>query len=105
MLWLVAKVWRYRQADWARLRDMLDDTCWDHLKGLSTTATKWVTETVLRAAETCIPLTTLRAHKSSHPWLNDRAVAVMDAKRGCTGNTVGDGDNARMWRRARCGVS
>ena len=55
------KVWRCRQVDWERLRDMLDDTCWDHLKGLSTTvATKWVTDTVLRAAETCTPLTTLR---------------------------------------------
>ena len=57
------EVWRYRQADWERLRDMLDDTCWDHLRSLSTTvATKWVTDTdtVLRAAETCNPLTTLR---------------------------------------------
>ena len=37
-------VWRYRQADRERLRDLLDDTCWDHLKGPSTAvATKWVT--------------------------------------------------------------
>ena len=73
-------VWRYRQADWERLRDMLDDTCWKYLKGLSTTvAAKWVMDTVLRAAETCIPLTTLRARKSSHPWLIDRAVALVDA--------------------------
>ena len=50
------KVWRYRQADWEeRVWDMLDDTCWDHLKGLSTSvATKLVTDSVLCAAETCI---------------------------------------------------
>ena len=62
------KAWRCGQADWERLRNMLDDTCWDHLRGLSTTAaTKWVTDTVLRVAETCIPLTTLQTHQSSHP--------------------------------------
>ena len=83
------KVWRYRQADWERLQDMLDDTCWDHLRSLSTTvATKWVTNTVLRAAETCIPLTTLRARKSSHPWLDDRAVALVDAKLGPQGTPL-----------------
>ena len=83
------KLWRYRRADWERLQDMLDDNCWDHLKGLSTTvATKWVTDTVLRAAETCIPLTTLRALKSSHPWLKDRAVALVDAKRAAQGTPL-----------------
>ena len=55
------KVWRYRQADCERPRDMLDDTYWDHL-------TKWVTDTVLRVS---IPLTTLRArthnHTTTHP--------------------------------------
>ena len=25
------KVWRYRQADWERLSDLLADTCWDHI--------------------------------------------------------------------------
>ena len=72
------------------------------LTSLSTTgATRWATDTLLCVARTCTPLTTLRAGKSTHPWLNDRAVALVD----CTGNTVGEGDNARMQCRARCGVS
>ena len=80
------KVWRYRQADWERLRDLLADTCWGHIDGQSTTvATKWITDTVLRAASSCIPLTTLRSHKSSHPWLNDRSIALVDAKRTAEG--------------------
>ena len=83
------KVWRYGQADWERLRDVLDDTCWDQLGILTTTdATKWVTDTVLRAARTCIPLTTLRARKLTHPWLNDLAVALVDAKRVAQGTLL-----------------
>ena len=83
------KVWRYIQAGWERLRDVLGDTCWDHLKGLSTTvATKWVPDTVLRATETCIPLTTLLARKSSHPWLTNRTLAFVDAKRAAQGTPL-----------------
>ena len=80
------KMWTYRQADWERFRDMLDDTCWDHLKGLSTTiAIKWITHTALRAAETCIPLTTFRARKSSPPWIN---VTLVDVKRTAHGTPL-----------------
>ena len=69
------------------LRDMLDDTCWDHLRSLSTTdAAKWVTDTVLRVARSCIPLTTLRARKSTHPWFNDRGPCIRPA--GCTGTPM-----------------
>ena len=91
------KVWRYRPADWERLWDMFDDSCWDQLKGLSTTvAAKWVTDADLRAAETCVPLTTLRARKSSHPWLNDRAVSLVDAERaGCR-------EHRWRWRQLAC---
>ena len=49
---------------------------------------QWLTDTVLPAAATCIPLTTLRARKSSHPLLNDRAVALMDAKRAAQGTPL-----------------
>ena len=47
-----------------------------------------VTDTVLRVAKTCISLTTLRARKSTHPWLNDRAVALVDAKRAAQGTLL-----------------
>ena len=58
-------------------------------ESLSTTvATKRVTDTVLRAAETCIPLITLRARKSSHPWFIDRAVVLVDAKRAAQGTSL-----------------
>ena len=76
------KVWRYGQADWERLHDSLADTCWDHIADQSTTAAaKWITGTILRSASSCIPLSTLRTKKSSHPWLNDRSIALVDAKR------------------------
>ena len=79
------KVWRYGQADWERLHDSLADACWDHNADLSTTAAaKWITDTILRSASSCIPLSTLRTNKSSHPWLNDRSI-VLDAKRTAEG--------------------
>ena len=87
------KVWRYGQADWERLHDLLADTCWDHIADKSTTAAaKWITDTTLRSASSCIPLSTLSTKKSSHPWLNDRTIALVDAKRTAEGH---------HWRRKR----
>ena len=63
------KVWRYGQADWERLHDSLADAC---------CAAKWITGTILRSASSCIPLSTLRTKKSSHPWLNDRSIALVE---------------------------
>ena len=65
------KVWSFRDADWERLQDSLDES----------DAAQWITDSILRSARSCIPLTTLRSRKSSHPWLNDRSVALIDAKR------------------------
>ena len=48
-------------------------------------AAQWITDAILRSARSCIPLTTLRSRKSSHPWLNDRFVALVDAKRAAEG--------------------
>ena len=79
-------VWRYGQADWERLHDSLADTCWDHIADQSTTAAaKWITDTIHRSASSCIPLSTLRTKKSSHPRLNDRSIALVDAKRTAKG--------------------
>ena len=80
------KVWRYGQADWELLHDSLADACWDHIADQSTTAAaKWVTGTKLRSASSCIPLSTLRTKKSSHLWLNDHSIALVDAKRTAEG--------------------
>ena len=71
------KVWRYGQADWERLHDSLADTCWDHIADQSATAAaKW------------IPLSTFSTIKSSHPWLNDRTIALVDAKRTAEGTPL-----------------
>ena len=76
------KVWRSGQADWERLHDSLADACWDHIADQSTTtAAKWITDTILRSASSCILLSTLSTTKSFHPWLNDRAIALVDARR------------------------
>ena len=82
------KVGRYGQADWERLHDSLADTCWDYIADQSTTAAaKWITDTILRSASSCIPLSTLRT-KKSHPWLNDRTIALVDAKRTAEGTPL-----------------
>ena len=44
-----------------------------------------ITDSILRSARSCIPLTTLRSRWSSHPKLNDRSVALVDAKRAAEG--------------------
>ena len=87
-----SKVWRYGQADWERLHDSLAHTCWDHIADQSTTAAaKWITNTILRSASSCTPLSTLSAKKSSHPWLNDRTIALVDAKRTAEGTPLEKG--------------
>ena len=44
-------------------------------------AAKWITDTILRSASSCIPLTTIRSRKTSYAWLDDRSVALVDANR------------------------
>ena len=78
-----------READWGRLQDSLADTCWDHIADQCTSAAaKRITDTILRSANSCIPLTTLRSRKSSQPWLNDRSAALVDAKRAAEGTPL-----------------
>ena len=63
--------------------------CWDHLRSLSTTdATKWVTDTVLRVARDLYPIDHSSSSQITHPWLNDRAVALVDAKRVAQGTPL-----------------
>ena len=51
-------------------------------------AAKWITDTILRSASSCIPLTTLRCRKSSQAWLDDRSVALVDANRAAEGTPL-----------------
>ena len=51
-------------------------------------AAKWITDTILRSASSCIPLSTLSTKKSSHPWLIDRTIAFVDAKRTAEGTPL-----------------
>ena len=77
------------EADWGRLHDSLAHTCWDHIADQCTSAAaKWITDTILRSASSCIPLATFRPRKSSHSWLNDRSVALVDAKRAAEGTPL-----------------
>ena len=64
----------------------LDDTCW--VTSLTSPRPMRPSGLILRSAWSCIPLTTLRSRKSSHSWLSDRSVALVDAKRAAQGTPL-----------------
>ena len=79
--------WLYKKADWKGLKKTLANTDWsflDHTQD-SDEAQATLTEKVLSAARKHIPVSTEPATRKTHPWLNDRCLKLVAAKRAAEG--------------------
>ena len=83
---LKREVWDYKKADWERMRDMLDDTCWDFMYNMHPDegAIK-LTEIILEIAQGCIGKRTISETKSNHSWLNDEIISLIEEKHAAAG--------------------
>jgi hypothetical protein len=79
-------VWRFAGANWDGLRSALADIQWGCLAQMSPDdGADFVTNTVLEAARTHIGQRTLSERKCSHPWLTERALALVQRKHDAAG--------------------
>ena len=79
--------WDYRHANWKGLRKVFSDTNWSFLEDAPTTDTmqQQLTKYILEKAGEFIPKVTRTVQKRSHPWLNDRCLKLVEAKRAAEG--------------------
>ncbi len=79
-------VWRFRDADWELLTEMLADTDWSWLTDLSADdAAAALTDLIINAAEKAIPRHKICENKQSHPWLTDSVLEHIQKKRDAHG--------------------
>ena len=94
-------VWQFAKADWDGLREHLQQENWHRLQSMDADAAAVeVTGMILRYAEECIPKRLLRDRKSSHPWVNDRILDLVQRKRAAEGTN----DECRLRAEYNAGV-
>ncbi len=80
------EVWQFAKADWDRLRDTLSEQDWSYIETEDTNAAAArLTNEILGIAQERIPKRTLRDKKSTHPWLTDRVIELVQAKQEAVG--------------------
>ena len=63
-------VWLHTQADWERMRQLLEDTDWTPFDASDPdTLSQHINDVILDVATLCIPTEELRQRKSTHQWL------------------------------------
>ena len=78
--------WQFRSADWDRLSALLNEVDWTFLQELSPDdGAQRLTRVILQAARVCIKRRQLEEVKSTHPWLNERVMEAVEAKRKAAG--------------------
>ena len=83
------EVWHFKSADCVRLRADLDlcTTDWSFLQTAEPNeGASELTKKILEATRGSIRKQTKREHKSTHPWLNDKVVEAVQAKRQASGS-------------------
>ena len=81
--------WVYTKANWKGLKKALKSTDWSFLDRCADTnaAQDQLTAYILQTARRYIPVETNTLKKSTHPWMNDRCLALVAAKRAAEGTT------------------
>ena len=78
--------WLYSKADWAGFRQELAGTNWDFLDNLDANAAqRSLTDHLLTTARKYVPVEKRLLTKSSHPWLNERCLELVQEKRNAEG--------------------
>jgi hypothetical protein len=79
-------VWDFNKADWEGLANVLSKMDWSWLESTDpNSGAQKLTDLILDCARHHIPQRTLREHKSTHPWVNDRVIKLVEAKRAAEG--------------------
>ena len=79
--------WLYKKADWKGLCRALANTNWSFVEEASSTdlAQEELTAKILATARKYIPVSTEPIKKSTHPWMNERCLKLVAAKRAAEG--------------------
>ena len=79
-------VWDFNKADWEGLANVLSKMDWSWLESTDpNSGAQQLTDLILDCARHHIPQRTLREHKSTHPWVNERVIKLVEAKRAAEG--------------------
>ena len=79
---ITREVWLFKSAKWDRLNKILNNIDWGSLRNQDPDeGVEKFSEIILEAAKTCIKRKPIGETESSHPWMNDRVVQAVDAKR------------------------
>ena len=82
------EVWHFGSAKLERLDSLLKGINWEFIyRGRPEDSARRMTDIVLEKASTCIKKKKLVERKSSNPWLNDRVMLAVNAKRQAHGTT------------------
>ena len=81
------ELWLYKKADWKGLQAALKREDWSFLEQASSVdeAQEQLTQRVLDTAKQFIPRVTRTMTKSTHPWMNERCLQLVAAKRSAEG--------------------
>ena len=83
------EVWQFAEADWDGLKEAIGAHDWsDLVSGDVHTGANIFTEQLLSFSKAFIPTRFLRERKSTHPWLNERIIELVAAKREAEGTTA-----------------
>ena len=93
-------VWQFRHADWDGLRNALALTDWSSLSGADANqCAQCLTETISELSRKFIPQRTLKERKSTHPWVNERIIKLVELKQ------AAEGTANEASRRAQCSAA
>ena len=85
----VRRVWQYRDADWDGLREALNSQDWSWLKHVDAhVGAERLTDNILDPSRQFIPERFLHERKRTHPWINDRVLELVRAKRVAEGTAL-----------------
>ena len=75
------KLWSYSKANWDALRASLEVAEWSMMNSMfADQGAEFLTQSILRAAEKCIPTRTMLDKKSTHPWVNQKVIELVRQK-------------------------
>ena len=81
-------VWDYRNADWVRLRDALEETDWNFLRTADVhEGTQALTDTIIALSEESIGKKTMVERKTTHPWINEKVEQAIKRRNAAEGTS------------------
>ena len=80
-------VWNFSHAGWEGVRSNIEAVDWATLVCTADAGAENITCEILRASNLFIPSKILKERKSTHPWVNERIVQLVQRKKQAAGTT------------------